>query len=288
MLRSIEELEKYEVQANDGLIGHVRDFFFDDESWVVRYVVVDTGSWLSERKVLISPISIGRVESEKKRLQVFLDREQIKNSPDIDSDMPVSRQHEIRYLNYYGYPYYWGGNGLWGAGSFPSLMISDIDERAKQVADEEDLLQRSENSDQRESELGHVNRAQLSSSGFAKSESAKPENPHLRSCKSVLNHEIQATDGLIGHVEGFLVDEDTWAIRYLVVQTGHWWSGHKVLIVPDWITSVNWFESTVTVDLSRAAIKESPHFESAKELDREQEVGLYKHYDRSGYWTNQL
>jgi hypothetical protein len=104
----------------------------------------------------------------------------------------------------------------------------------------------------------------------------------------VVGHEIQATDGLIGHVTGFVVDEDTWAIRYLIVETSHWWSGHKVLIVPDWISSVNWFESTVTVALSRAAVKESPHFESTAELDREQEVGLYKHYDRSGYWTNQL
>jgi len=288
MLRSIEELEKYDVQANDGPIGRVHDFFFDDESWVVRYVVVETGGWLSERKVLISPISIGRADAEKGRLQVLLDREQIKNSPDIDSDMPVSRQHEIRYLNYYGYPYYWGGSGLWGAGSFPSLMLSDIDDRANAIADEEDRLMRSEHSDQRTFEPGHINRGQASISGIPKFESTNTEDPHLRSCKSVLNHEIQATDGLIGHVEGFLVDEDTWAIRYLVVQAGHWWSGHKVLIVPDWITSVNWFESTVTVDLSRAAVKESPHFESAAELDREQELGLYKHYGRDGYWTNQL
>ncbi len=284
MLRKIEELEKYGVQASDGSIGHVRDFFFDDESWVVRYAVVDTGGWLSGRQVLISPISIGRVETDKKQLVVLLDREQIKNSPDIDTDMPVSRQHEIRYLNYYGYPYYWGGNGLWGAGSFPSLMLSDIDDRAGQSAYDEQQGERSER--QRESERGHVH--QDHSSSAAGATSAKREDPHLRSCKSVLGHEIQATDGLIGHVDGFLVDEETWAIRYLIVQTGHWWSGHKVLIVPDLITDVNWFESTVSVDLSRAAVKESPHFESADELDREQEVGLYKHYDRSGYWTNQL
>jgi hypothetical protein len=288
MLHNIEELESFEIQANDGLIGHARDFFFDDESWVVRYLVVDTGRWLSGRKVLISPISIGRVDAKKKRLLVLLDRDDIKDSPDIDSEMPVSRQHEIRYLNYYGYPHYWIGDGLWGAGSFPSLMVSDIDVRANQVARDEPELTRSGRGSGREVSSGNVHRDQPSVAPCTASESTKREDAHLRSCKSVLHYEIKATDGLIGHVDGFLVDDDTWAIRYLIVQTGHWWSGHKVLIVPDWITGVDWFETTVRVDLSRAAVKEAPHFESAIELDREQEMGLYKHYDRTGYWTNQL
>jgi hypothetical protein len=282
MLRSIEELEKYDVQATDGPIGHVRDFFFDDKSWVVRYIVVDTGGWLSNRKVLISPISIGPVESSRKRLEVLLNREQIKNSPDIDTDMPVSRQHEMRNLDYYGHTPYWSGNGLWGAGSFPSLMISDIDERAAPVAYEEQHLERSERNSSVES--GHINprRNGCCLDGSDESNSAKHDDPHLRSCKRILNHGIQATDGLIGHVDGFLVDENTWAIRYLIVKTSHWWLGHKVLIVPDWITEVNWFESTVTVDLSRNAVKASPPYESATEFDREQEAALYKHYDRGG------
>jgi hypothetical protein len=288
MLRSIEDLEKYAVQANDGPIGHVQDFFFDDASWVVRYVVVKAGGWLSNRKVLISPISIGLVDPKKKLLQVLLNRENIKNSPDIDSDMPVSRQHEMRYLSYYGYPYYWAGTGLWGEGSFPSLMLSDIDDRASEVAYEDQQLQRSEHGQPTEPGHVHSRRVESSVAGFEDSASTKHDDPHLRSCKSVLNYEIQATDGLIGHVEGFLVDEKTWAIRYLIVKTSHWWLGHKVLIVPDWIASVNWFESMVTVDLSRAAVKNSPPYESLEELDHEQEVGLYKHYDRSGYWTNQL
>jgi hypothetical protein len=286
MLRNIEALEKYDVQASDGRIGHVKDFFFDDASWVVRYVVVDTGRWLSDRQVLVSPISVSKLDPAKQMLQVLLTREQVKNSPDIDTDMPVSRQHEMSYLGYYGYPYYWGGNGLWGGGSFPSLMLSDIDSREGEAAYDQQQIALSDarlkTAQHHAADLrGHVpHRVEPAPAGS--------DDPHLRSCKSVVGHEIQATDGLIGHVCGFLVDEDTWAIRYLVVQTSHWWSGHKVLIVPDWITGVNWFESTVTVALSRGAIKESPPFESTAELDREQEVGLYKHYDRSGYWTNQL
>lgn len=127
MLRSIEDMEKCDVQANDGAIGHVRDFIFDDDSWVVRYAVVDTCGWLLGREVLISPISIGLVDSKKKHLQVLLDRDQIENSPDFDRDILLSRRYERRYVSHYSHPCYWGGRGLWGAGSSPSLMVSDID-----------------------------------------------------------------------------------------------------------------------------------------------------------------
>lgn len=286
MLRSIEELENYDVEADDGPIGHARDFFFDDESWVVRYLVVDTGGWLSDRKVLISPISIGKLEVARNILKVLLTQEQVKNSPDIDTDMPVSRQHEMRYLGYYGYPYYWDGGGLWDEGTFPNLMLSDSDSLEGEAAYDQQQIAHSDARLQKELKHAAPNRGGTLRSGDPAS--TGHEDPHLRSCKSVAGHEIKATDGLIGHVSGFVVDDETWAIRYLVVETSHWWSGHKVLIVPDWIMAVNWFERTVAVALSRAAVKESPNFESIVGLDREQETSLYEHYGRIGYWTNQL
>jgi hypothetical protein len=267
MLRSIEELEKYDVQATDGPIGHARDFFFEDDSWVVRYLVLDTGGWLLKRKILISPISLGPLESSTKKLEVLLGRDQIRNSPDIDSDMPVSRQQEMRYLNYFGYSCYWGGKGLWGEGSFPSLMLSDIDDRADGVADAAPQAVRVE--DGRSGKPGDE-RFRLggqSLAGFDHSGARKRDDPHLRSCKSVLAYEIQANDGLMGHVEGFLVDERTWAIRYLIVSTSYWWLGHRVLIVPDCISNINWCEGTVEVGLSRADIKNSRPFVAAQELD---------------------
>lgn len=113
MLSTVEELEKYTIGATDGTIGTVDDFYFDDHDWVVRYVVVDTSAWLPGRKVLISPFSIGDSDLRNHVFPASISRDQIKNSPGIDADKPVSRQHEIRYLGYYGYPYYWGGSGLW-------------------------------------------------------------------------------------------------------------------------------------------------------------------------------
>src|SRR5476649_1400457 len=127
MLRSMKDLQDYAIHANDGNIGHVKDFYFDDQSWVIRYLVVDTGTWLSSRKVLISPVPIGRPDLAKKVIAASITKEQVKNSPDIDTDKPVSRQDEVRYLGYYGYPYYWGGAGLWGGGMFPNTMMPGYD-----------------------------------------------------------------------------------------------------------------------------------------------------------------
>ncbi len=122
MLRSTKDLQGYAIHATDGTIGHLKDFYFDDEMWIVRYLVVDTGKCLEGRKVLISPIAIGQPNWEENVLPVTLTKEQVKNSPDIDTDKPVSRQHEIHYFGYYGYPFYWGGTGLWGTEIYPNMM----------------------------------------------------------------------------------------------------------------------------------------------------------------------
>ena len=260
MLRSMNDLESYAISATDGDLGHVKDFYFDDQAWVIRYLVVDTGNWLSNRKVLISPIAVDRPDWGGKVLPVSITKEQVRNSPGIDTDKPVSRQHEIDHLGYFGYPYYWGGSGLWGMGAHPSSMRTMVHDR--------------QGTGRREPHggagLGH---------GLDR------DDPHLRSCQEILGYRIEATDGDIGHVQGLLVEEDTWAIRYIVVETSHWWSGHLVLIVPEWIRHVSWAENTVAVNLRRQAVKGAPPYDSAAELDRMLEMDIYKHYGRNGYWA---
>jgi len=267
MLRKTKDLLDLAIGATDGTIGEVDDLYFDDESWAVRYLVVDAGSWLSSRKVLISPIAAGKPDWENKLLPVSLTREQVKNSPDIDTEMPVTRQHETDYLDYYSYPYYWGGLGLWGSGGYPNMLIPGYGGygSAADIRAEADGAQARTEARQRQTE----------------SES----DPHLRSCNAVVGYHIQATDGEIGHVQGLLVDEESWAIRYLVVSTSNWWLGHDVLLAPQWIKSVNWAEQTVAVDLTRDALKQAPWFDSALPLDREMEIAVYKHYGRAGYWS---
>ena len=260
MLRSVKEMEGYAVSATDGVIGHVKDFYLDDEAWVIRYLVVDTGGWLSSRKVLVSPIAIGLPDQELRLLPASISREQIRKSPDIDTENPVSRQHEMTYSAYYDYPYYWSGDGYWGGGMYPNLMMPGSGGLVSSYAN----------------------------SGEEQRESARnePGDPHLRSCDAVIGYHIHASDGDIGHVAGMLVDEQTWAVRYLIVDTSNWWLGHQVLLAPQWIESVNWFDETVAVSMTRQAVKDAPAYESQAALSREAEDRLHQHYGRTGYWTD--
>lgn len=256
MLRSAKQLRGYTIGASDGDIGRVDDLYFDDEAWVMRYLAVDTGTWLSGRRVLISPVSLGHPDWMVQRLPVSLTRERVERSPDIDTQQPVSRQHEADYFSYYGYPYYWGGIGLWGTGGYPGYLTT-----------------------------GNALQADMAARAAEAKASQEAADSHLRSCKAVTGHHIEATDGEIGHVEDFLLDDETWAIRYLVVDTSNWWLGHKVLIAPRWITAVRWLDGIVSVNVTRQAVKDAPPYDVVTHLDRQQEMGIHEHYGRPGYWT---
>ena len=108
MLRSIGDLHGCIVSALDGDIGSVRQAYFDDEAWAVRYLVVETGNWLNDRQVLVSPYSVQHTDPGSSVVHVNLSRQQVRNSPVLDTHKPVSRQHEIEYLRHYSYPTYWG------------------------------------------------------------------------------------------------------------------------------------------------------------------------------------
>src|SRR4249920_3332530 len=175
MLRSATYLQGFTLRAMDGEIGTVDQFYFDDETWAIRYLVVNTGSWLAGRLVLISPIAVGQTDWESKQLEVALTKRQVEGSPDIDTHKPVSRQHEAEYLGYYGYPFYWEGPYLWGSMTSPAGLAV----QSSVVAE--------------------------ASASRAETES---EDSHLRSTKEVTGYHIEATDGEIGHVENFIVDHD--------------------------------------------------------------------------------
>jgi hypothetical protein len=254
MLKSVAHLQGVTIRATDGEIGKVDQFYFEDETWAIRYLVVNTSSWLGGRLVLISPIALAQKGLESKRLDVALTKKQIENSPHIDTHKPVSRQHEAVYMGYYGYPYYWGGPNLWGLRSYPSGL-----------AVQRDAVTEAEASEAR-----------------AGKESA---DSHLRSTNEVTGYHIEAADGEMGHVKDFIVDDETWAIRYLEVDTRNWWPGKKVLVSPRWIDNVSWPDSKVYVDLSREVIKNGPEYIDSMPITREFEKRLYEHYGRPAYWV---
>jgi sporulation protein YlmC with PRC-barrel domain len=219
MLQNTSTLYGYALATSDGVIGHVKDFYFDDQTWVIRYLVADTGSWLSGRLVLLSPHAFGALDEEKKNLHVKLTKKQIENSPTPESHQPISRQYETDYYRYYGWPVYWEGDAMWGLGGFPMVLPPSKDAM--------------------EAHLKFQHR----------------QDKHLQSAKAVDGYGIHATDGELGTVTGFMVDEKSWAIRDLVVEAGHWYSGKEILIAPGKVTRISYVDSSVFVDLTKADIE---------------------------------
>jgi sporulation protein YlmC with PRC-barrel domain len=248
MQKNIKDLKGSAIVATDGDIGTLDDFYFDDKSWTIRYLAASTGNWFLGKDVLLSPFAVGKADVSSGRINVMLTRKQVDASPSIDTDKPVSSRHEASYYDYYGYPYYWSGPYLWGPLYYPQLPDAD-----KEIVEER--------------------RAEREEAG----------DMHLRSATKVTGYHIEATDGEIGHVEDFIIDDETWEIRYIVVDTRNWLPGKKVLIAPRWIERVSWDDSKVYVNLSREAIKSGPEYHPDA-LNREYEGKLYDHYDRPKYW----
>jgi len=226
MLRSMKDMEDYTIGATDGIIGQVKDFYFDDQNWVIRYLVADTGSWLPGRRVLLSPHAFGNLHQDGKVLCANLTRKQIEDSPSIESHKPVSRQYEEEYYRYYGWPYYWQGNALWGMSGFPILELP-----TKPLPSER-----------------------------ATARSPQPEraDAHLRSAQAVNGYHVKASDGTIGHVCDFMVDAQSWAICRLVIKTGHLLSGKEVQIPTGKVDRISYDESTVFVNVTVASVEQSP------------------------------
>jgi hypothetical protein len=246
MLRSVKELSGYKLEAHDGEVGQVHEFYFDDRAWVMRYVVVETGNWLIGRRILISPHSLEQPDWEEKRIRVKLSKKQIEESPSIDARKPVYRQHEIELMDYYKWPNYW------------EMVGSHMPETALLIA---------------RSGVKKENKQQ------------RRENPHLRSTREVIGYYIQARDGEIGHADDFIIEDENWIIRYVVVDTRNWlpWS-KKVILSPSWVQEIDWADEKIFVDLKRKLIENSPEFDPSKPVNREYEIRLYDFYGRPKYW----
>ncbi len=214
MPKNIKDFYGTKLAAQDGDIGHITDFYFDDRAWVIRYVVAETGSWLNGRKVLLSPFAFGSIYEEGMPPPLNLTRQQIQNSPPIETQLPVSRQYEITYYRYFGWPTYWEGRWSWGIGSYPVLLpAAKPDAAAPQFQHDQD-------------------------------------DNHLRSTRAVDGYGVESFDGIIGHVCGFTSDPKTWAIHEVMVKTGPWYSGKEILISPGQIDEISFAEHKMHVNIT--------------------------------------
>ncbi len=248
MLIAGSALKNYAIAARDGAIGTVKDFLFDDATWKIRWLVVDTGHWLPGRQVLIHPSAMETPDHERQRLPVNLTKAQVEASPDILRDQPVSMQMQQHLFDYYGWDPSWGpsfyGGDITGFGAFGSPYGRGVGvlEANPMDIDYDD------------------------------------GDPHLRSMSAIHGYHIHATDGVIGHVENILLDDANWAIRYVVVDTRNWWPGAHVLISPCAVQAIEWTDHEVRLNVSRTLVKTSPPWDPADMIEREYERSLHDHY----------
>jgi sporulation protein YlmC with PRC-barrel domain len=222
MEHNINNLLLYTMDATDGLIGDIKEFYFDDETWHIRYLIVKTGGWLSGREVLISPVALLKEKWRNGLFPVNITKKQISNSPDIDTKKPVSRQQEIKLYEHYAWEGYWF-SGYYPGGYLGVSVPFPVTDENPPIKDKNDK--------KADTEL------------------------HLRSTKSITGYHIHATDGEIGHVNDFIMDDENWQIKFIVVDTHNWFGGKKMLIPVGLIKKIEWTDSEVFLDMTIAAVK---------------------------------
>lgn len=229
MNRKLSECIGYTVRANDGDVGTVERYYFDDVTWSLRYLAVKTNG-APARHLLLSVVALEKPVWTKRVFPVNLSMKQVRRSPLIDIDGPISRQYETELHEHYAWPTYWG-IGYYTIPEFDMMMNLTA----------ADKLQ----SERLSAEVRKL-------------------DPHLRSIRELVDCRVQATDGHIGHVEDALVDDETWSLRYLIVNTRDWLPGRRVLISPQWVTKLDWTGKEVFADLTREAVMNSPKYTPSK------------------------
>jgi hypothetical protein len=232
----------------------VDDFFFEDRTWTVRYLVADVGNFIEDRRILISPEALGKADWSAAAIQVDLTKERIEASPAVDEIMELGSEKEAALRDYYGWPYYWGG---WIAPGGAAAYWPPPDQ---------------------------VPPPEASGERTTTAVTERPRDPNLRSAKEVSGYKIEANDGSIGHMDHFIFDDETWEVRYLVVKTRDFLPGKSVLISPEWVGDIDWSEGRVYIDLTREQIKAAPEYDPTAPVNRAYEERLYDYYGRPGYW----
>lgn len=224
MQRGLNGLTGYTIKARNGELGKVAEFYFDDETWIIRYMVVETGNWLFNRKVLIPHKALGSVDWDEGIFHVNLTMKQVSDSPDIDSKMTISRAQEIElyshysYSNYWGEPFYTESASAMVANSIPSAEAVQMPKKQK-------------------------------------------KDSHLCSSEKIKGFQIQTHEGMAGLVADFIVDDVTWMLNFMVISRHNRSQDENMLISPKWIEEIDWIESKVSVNISKETIEQGPGFD---------------------------
>lgn len=254
MLKTMQDLKGYKIEATDGEVGYVEEIYFDETSWDVRYIIAAVGGWFSRQYVLLSPASVMSVDNSVQTIVTRLSKEQIKSSPDIDTHKPISREIEEAIHAHYQWQPYWIASSMGTVSAEPHLSAVTPP-------------------------------TPVAYPHFSESDEVQNEiRSTLRSSSEVAGYNIKAKDGAIGHVETFYIDTAHWKVRYIIVDTRNWLPGKHVIVSPAWVTGINWSESTMTLSLPQEAIEGSPEYNPQEAVKRSYEESLFQYYDRAPYW----
>lgn len=244
MLMRTTELIGFELLAQDGTLGKVKDVLFDDHDFNLRYLVVDTGKFLSGREVLISPSAVASIDRQG-IVVAHLTQEQVKNSPDIKTDMPVSRQEEASLHQYYGWPYYWVGMGMWTTGAYPVVAPQGSENASRGISETQESA------------------AERAATEARRRESI--ESNHLRSCREIKGYRMHSNDDeVFGRIEDFLFDDQHWTLDYFVVDTINWVPSRSVLLQSSYISSFDWGGRFVHLNVTMEVARAAPDFEPTR------------------------
>lgn len=246
------DLKSCNIRTADGEeLGTVKDFYFDEKFWAIRYFVVDTMKWLPGKKVVLSPITVDSINLNKEFIDLTESAEKVKNAPIKNEHTQISKHNEEELANYYGWPNYWTGVGPWGGFSTPSELT---------VAHREEKLQRGVQADGDDlHQLRSVNDVKGELTGF----------------------NVEGTDEKIGNVSDFVIDQKTWQIKYFVVDTSKILAGDLVLLAKDWITEINWHDKKFFVNVTKELAEKAANFDSSTEITSEYEDNLYSNFGKS-------
>jgi hypothetical protein len=250
MLVNTSRIENSKIHATDGAVGKVTTFLFDEEQWVLRYIVAKYGFLFFGGRILLSPISVTGTVGDGEEIRVGLTKGQIKNAPSADLARPISRRKEEQFHRYYQIPVYWGGAGLWGSAMTPM--------EAGTVTYEPNAEQEP---------IG-----------------AAEEEYHLRSTNEVEGYRVHATDKEVGTVASFLIEDSTWAVRYLRIDATEEIGNGNLYVSPHWVDEISWIERKISLEMDSTRLSEAPTVGVEGTLTRDEEEQLHEFFGQARYW----
>ena len=253
MLTPLLDWRGYCLRAIDKDLGSVEDFYFDDRTWTVRYLVADTGNWLPGRKVLIGPETVQSISPEDEAISVNLTSRAVEDSPGIETNLPFSLQKERELRLFFEWREYWNDE-VFIQPAAAGGMIPEPKADARP------------------------------STAVMDPQVGSQTNPYLRSANEVEGYTMRASDEDLGEVSGFIVQNETWRIRYLILETGNWLIGKKFLFSPRWVSGIDWSHRIVNLEITRKIFEGAPVYTPGEPIAVEDEQRLYDYYKKRPDW----